>query len=426
LYSSYPRKGSNSNRVSAVLVAAIAVLAAGCSSGDDAAAPSSVPPSSSEAPTTPGTSPAPTLSDAAFIPITSDPEVDSHGMPVPPDCEGGEIVLDSSIDGSAVVVREDPDGEYLCVEAEGAPPMPISVQTGMPPVDTPTFETSGIFPPRIVYQVRLPAGFAADFTVQEAGTPLMFARARNIDYLLVIESIEGPPDPSSFVPRAMQLVAPDGTELAVVSFYGPGEPQATYEDFAACVRGTGLDFPQPPQPNSSQPPPRVDAPIEDFEAAWAACKEVFFSSFFASQPPPLPPEFVANFRFEQECVAEAGLYPFLMQVMDDNAFLLATGDCNLRSPSVIALVECLRVNGLDVMVDGSPKPGPWPLDVLGPAWQACRDAYAISEYGNPSTISMVMPRSDCFAENGYVNALVVPASFGDATLLVLSNGGRCN
>ncbi len=422
MYSSYPRKGSNSNRASALLATAIgiAVLVGACASDDDDEA--SAPPAASEVSTVSTTrSPAPITDESGFIPISSDPDVDAQGVPVPPDCSGGEIVLDSSIDGSAITVREDPAGEHLCVETEGNPPTPIFAMTGMPPVETPTFETPGIYPPLIIYQIRLPAGFAADFTVQEAGAPLLFARGRNIDYLLVIEHLgDGPPDPSAFVQRSLQLVAPDGTELAQVLFDGPGEPTATLEGFAACVRGTGLDYPEPTQSASSQPPVRIDAPIEDFEAAWAACKELFFSSFFASQQS--PPDFVSNFRIEQECVAAAGLYPFLMQLMDDNAYLLATGDCNLLSPSVTALVECLGVHGLDVMVDGTPKPGPWPLDVLGPAWQACRDAYAVSEYGNPFSISMLMPRSDCFAENGYLNALIVPASYGDPTLLDLSNG----
>jgi hypothetical protein len=102
------------------------------------------------------------------------------------------------------------------------------------------------------------------------------------------------------------------------------------------------------------------------------------------------------------------------------------GPLRLERETVTALVECLRGNGLDVIVDGSPKPGPWPLDVLGPAWDACRDAYAVSEFGNPSPIAAVMPRFDCFAENGYVNAVVVPASYGDQTLLDLSNDGRCD
>ena len=127
---------------------------------------------------------------------------------------------------------------------------------------------------------------------------------------------------------------------------------------------------------------------------------------------------------ELDCVAKAGFYPMLLQqYADQAAYDLADSNCRLLSPGVTNLVECLRGNGLDVAVQGPMIAGPYSIEVLRPAWDACRDAYAITDYGNTYAIAAEMPRADCFAENGWLLALAWPRPFGDPSFTAVLD--RC-
>ncbi len=407
---------------------AACVLASGCSSGnsDSVAEPGVTQSSSTTAAAEAAATSFDTNQNSNFIPIASDPEFESNGVPVLPTCDGGDVVLDAEFEGVAIRVTEDPGGEFFCIAhpADGAsPPTPIQIGMGMPAIDTPTFETFFSVDALTIYQFRLPAGYPTEFAVQdEDGMPVLFARGRSVDYLVVIEiNSDGQDfDPSAIVERSLVLVASDGTRTRV-PFSGLGEPRATYEDFALCARQSGIDLPEPS--TNSSVPLRVDAPTETFALAWEACKALFFD--FGNQPDQDSPEHREDFEFQMNCLAFVGFYPGLMQQYSDPAaYDAAFGNCQLQSPGAINLVHCLNVNGLSVGIDGTPRAGPWPAEVLGPAWEACRDAYALTEFGGSFSISAQIPSEDCFVENGWLLALAWPRPFGDPTFLALNEQCR--
>jgi len=100
------------------------------------------------------------------------------------------------------------------------------------------------------------------------------------------------------------------------------------------------------------------------------------------------------------------------QTADDPAYVA----CSLSTPAVTALVDCLRDAGLDIVVDGRTKAGPW-SDALRVPWEMSRDDFAVTEFGGPQSVASLMPHLECFVERGWLMTLARPFPSGDAAYL---------
>ncbi len=420
MYTSSRVEGS-SLRIAVAATLAVVALLGGCTDSGDSETPGSLGPTISVEPDPSETAPISNDANAGFVPIASDPDRDEQGQLLPEDCDGGEVLLRSTLDATPIEVREDDGGEYLCVDLGDLGVTAVFFQSDMPAVDQPNGFGQLMTDAFVINQFVLPPGYATNFAIEvdESSAPFLFVRGRLVDGFLLIEPIpDGDFQPTDLVERSLRLVSSDGTELTSVSYTGLGEPRATYEEFAACAADNGVTLPPSISPGA-EPSPRLDLPIEVFRTAWEACKDLFFE--FASSQPDDRPEHKANFRAIDECLADADIFQSLNQLVDPNRLLLEFASCHIASPAVVSLVECLRANGLDPLVNDVLSPGPFDAAVLQPAWDACRDAFAIAEFGPPIAIANGMPRLACFIENGYVRSFVVPRSYNDPMLLTLDN-----
>jgi hypothetical protein len=392
----------------AALVAVL--LATGCSpDADDAAPPdrstTSVVSASVDSTSTP-VSTAPL--DHGFVPIASDPDLSPEGQPLPPTCEGGPLLLDAPIDGGSIIVHESPDGRYFCIVDPTYGTVPVFVTEGFPAVDTPMIETFGDYG-RALIHVRVPAEFPTEITVRDTdGNELLVARGQASDILVVID-----PRPGSSMRdrRTLEFVDDAGAVLATLRHLGMPDPDQPRQDFFACIRAAGVDFPEPSPSNTG--PLVVDAPVEVFRTAWVACREVWFGE----QEMFNPPEYVDELRHEMNCLADSGYFPLVGQPIDDQAgYEAASIECRLTSPAVTALTACLVDHGLDIVVAGVPVAGPWDERLAAP-WNACRDDFAVAELGSANSISVMMPRLDCMAEQGWLTPLVNQRPYTDPGLI---------
>lgn len=324
-----------------------------------------------------------------------------------PDCTGGTAILETTVLDSPVVIRESTDGRTFCIEdalyrgSIGNIPAEAS--------GTVAITNAGQYG-RGWYQFAVPADFPAVVTVyDENGTQLPAARGRAGDYLVVIDPLVGQPtaEPPPLVPRTLDVRDEAGAAVTQLTFQGfAASESATYEQFMACVRDSGVDMAPPLTPGATVPA-REPTPPEALQAAWNACEELMFSYLTATQQG--GPEYLQGLRFEMDCLANAGFYPMLNEPpIDQAAFDGADAQCRALGPARTAVVDCLRSNGLEVVIDGVLSVGPYPGETADRAWQACRDTFVIWEMPEPLSVASRMPILDCMATKGWISALLVP------------------
>ena len=108
-----------------------------------------------------------------------------------------------------------------------------------------------------------------------------------------------------------------------------------------------------------------------------------------------------------DCLAAAGFYPRVNEpITDPAAHNSATDTCRADGPGRAALVECLRANGLDVAATGEQSAGPYPPEVAGPAWQACRDTFVVWGVPDPVMVPDIIGQMDCLATKGFIGPLL--------------------
>jgi hypothetical protein len=79
----------------------------------------------------------------------------------------------------------------------------------------------------------------------------------------------------------------------------------------------------------------------------------------------------------------------------------------------LAVVECLTDNGLDVLVDGVQRAGPWDPTQAINAWKSCRDTHATWFIRDDPFAAGIRARYDCVATSGWLNALVAHADYSN-------------
>jgi hypothetical protein len=212
--------------------------------------------------------------------------------------------------------------------------------------------------------------------------------------------------------KSVELVGPDGATLARLTFPGfasedvAAVDEVTFEQYIACVNENGIALELPTEPGP-MPPPATPATPEQLKAAWTACRDVWAGAQ-RYQDQGHHPEFVEQRLFIDNCLAEAGFYPMIVHA-DPDAFTLAYGACNERSPGRVALAECLEEAGLERFSDGQVRGGPYPPEIASAAWDACRPI--VVAWLNPPMMSPpgFLEAFDCAAELGWI----IPA-YGDS------------
>jgi hypothetical protein len=270
----------------------------------------------------------------------------------------------------------------------------------------PSLSGSGIYG-RAYYQFLVPDDFPAVVRVyDENGDELPAARGRAGPYLVVIDPPAGGPSPDipQLVERVLDVRDETGATVTQLRFMGfAASDVATFEQFAACVRDAGVDF-QMPGPGEL-PPVREPGDPAVLQAAWTSCADLMFS-YLASNGQG-GPEFLQNQRFEMDCLATAGFYPMLSEpITDPSGHNSATDTCRADGPGRAALVECLRANGLDVVATGEQSAGPYPLETVEPAWQACRDTFVVWGVPNAAIVPDIIGPMDCLATKGFVGPML--------------------
>lgn len=80
-------------------------------------------------------------------------------------------------------------------------------------------------------------------------------------------------------------------------------------------------------------------------------------------------------------------------------------------------VDCLGDNGLEVVIDGVKRVGPYPPEIAERAWQAGRDLFAQRELLSPLAVADRIPPVDCMATKGWLIAFLRPTDVADPQLV---------
>jgi putative pyrroloquinoline-quinone binding quinoprotein len=332
------------------------------------------------------------------------PGPSTPGGPVAaPDCTNGPTILEAALDDGPLIVTESPDGQFFCIEMGGT-----STIGNVPTVPTadPQVDSTGMFGSIGFYTLALPEGFAQQVTVvDEGGVEMTVARGSTSDYLVLIQprigQAAGGPATSQ---RTVDLLGPGGDVLAKVTFTGfPSEDVATFEDFMSCASDHGVEMTVPPVGGAIVA--LEPSPPDVLRDAWESCRDLYLSSLRSSQQ--AGPEFLSNQRVLNDCLADAGYYQTLGQpIADGAAFEVAYQGCQESTPGRVALIECLRVNGLEVVVDGVVTGGPHPPELAAAAWNGCRSVFVTWEVPSPLIADNILGRLDCAAGLGWITQVM--------------------
>jgi hypothetical protein len=390
------------------LVAVVTALGAACSAAQPESAPSGEA-TTHESDTSDGPATSTTTTQLVVTPTSVPPAL----VPANRGCDGS-VLLDAMVDDVRLIVTEVPDGSTICI-ADGS----AVALTGRPTGSTsvPQLFNSGSVP-RNYWVFALPHDVPSVVTVRDSdGGELPAGRGLTGDYLVVLDPAAGSANGAA-APGPMRIAEVlDGQARVVARLLLQGPDQsATFEDFMACVRDNGVDMPPPLSPGET-PAPREPTPQEKLRAAWQMCRDLLFSWMAGNQQGGI--EFLENERFVNDCLAEAGYFPMLSEPrLDEAAYNQAFEDCRALSPGRTELVDCLRANGLDIVIDGQQSIGPHQPEVAGPAWQACRDTFVIWEVPNPILVPDRIRPLDCLAAKGWIGSVVRPTDFGTPEYVV--------
>ena len=158
--------------------------------------------------------------------------------------------------------------------------------------------------------------------------------------------------------------------------------------------------------NRPRPPREPGDPAALQAPAWASCADLLFSYLAGNGQG--GPESSRTSRAEMDCLAAAGFYPMINEPITDPAgHNAATEKCRAEGQGRAALVECLRANGLEVVVaTGEQSAGPYPPESAIPAWQACRDTFVVWGVPDPVIVPDIIEQMDCLAGKGFIGPLL--------------------
>lgn len=207
--------------------------------------------------------------------------------------------------------------------------------------------------------------------------------------------------PPGDAPATTAPSAASGLTGSVVSTGGTGSrPADPRVPLVACLRAQGLAVPDLPAAGAvGTPAPQY--PPDAATRAWQSCRSIYAASISGGAQ--------SDTMAFVDCMATQGWLQAVMSAApaDLAAHNAASARCRAQSPSVQAVVACLRTNGVDI-VDPATVPGATPApqrfepSVASAAWKVCREVYRTAS-GMPAAVAASALRvPDCMAAQGWI------------------------
>ena len=325
---------------------------------------------------------------------------------------GTELLRVTSTSGEVTTVVETTGQIALCVSRSTGASGCWGIPSASMPMTSP--QSFGAPMGSGVYAFGLPSDYPRDLLVRDAtGAVVPSVLSSNGRLPLVIDP--NPPSSTSAGPsRSFDLVRADGSLLSRVTpstslstgstGSSSGAPGSSSGDprvpLVACLRAQGLTVPDPTGSSGAGTSAQAYPP-DAATRAWQSCRSIYEMSVTGG----LRGDTMAFV----DCMATQGWLQAVMSgpPTDRAAHNAASARCRAQSPSVRAVVACLRGQSLDILDPASvpgatPAPQRFDPPAASSAWKVCREVYRTAS-GIPDTIAArLLAVPDCMAEQGWI------------------------